>query len=458
MKKIHTTLAASAMMILSATPCVRALDGHDIVTADSLASMTLQTHTADEIKSARLKHDQKIITLGSASAPDAARLDSIRKLVDLFYYDQYRHFQDPEAPYFMFMSKDAKLGMGIGGSVRMRAWYDFAGSMPANGFSPYLIPVPGDPAHRRRLGATPGGTSLYLRVIGRNPLLGDVVAYVKGEFSGGDDNHFKLKKAYVTLSDWTIGYTNSVFDDPAAEAPTIDGAGQAGKGGRSAVLVRWDHRFRGKWSMGAGAMIPSSQVNDSDASTEPIDDWFPDIGVYGQFNLPHDGHVRLAGLMRVLPYRDLIAARNRNRIGWGVQLSSIFYPVPRLAVYAEANTGRGYSTYMGDLEIDRLDLMPCVDSPGKMYTPWAMGLNIGCKYNFRPNLYACMALAEARYFDRYNNVPDRYKYGLYGSWSLFWEPTPRMQVGAEYLAGKRVNSDGTHGSANRVDVLFQFSF
>ena len=47
--------------------------------------------------------------------------DSIRSMIDLFYVDQFRHFQDPRAPYFLFMSKDANLAMGIGGVVRIRA-------------------------------------------------------------------------------------------------------------------------------------------------------------------------------------------------------------------------------------------------------------------------------------------------------------------------------------------------
>ena len=34
-------------------------------------------------------------------------VDSIRRVISEFYYDQFRHFQDPGAPYFLFMSKDA---------------------------------------------------------------------------------------------------------------------------------------------------------------------------------------------------------------------------------------------------------------------------------------------------------------------------------------------------------------
>lgn len=113
---------------------------------------------------------------------------------------------------------------------------------------------------------------------------------------------------------------------------------------------------------------------------------------------------------------------------------------------------------MGDLSIGNYDLAYDSRHPSELYAPWAMGLNFGAQYNFRPNLYTCIVLAEARYFPRYGAAGDEYKYGLYGAWNLFWEPTSRIQCGVEYLAGRRNNIDHTHATANRVDVLFQFSF
>ncbi|MDE5989651.1 MAG: hypothetical protein K2H17_09660, partial [Duncaniella sp.] len=66
-----------------------------------------------------LVNDHKIIFFGQGDDPQA---DSIRNLVENFYYDQFRSFQDPQAPYFLFMSRDSQLAMGIGGMVRMRGY------------------------------------------------------------------------------------------------------------------------------------------------------------------------------------------------------------------------------------------------------------------------------------------------------------------------------------------------
>lgn len=112
---------------------------------------------------------------------------------------------------------------------------------------------------------------------------------------------------------------------------------------------------------------------------------------------------------------------------------------------------------MGDLSIGNYDLAYDSRHPGELYAPWAMGLNFGAQYNFRPNLYTCIVLAEARYFPRYGAAGDEYKYGLYGAWNLFWEPTSRIQCGVEYLAGRRNNIDHTrHGQPRRraFPILF----
>lgn len=454
LRRMLGSLAVCCVLCASAGETENAISVPD----DSLprVAMTLATNTAEEIKAAKLMSSHKILFAGDDEMPKASE-DSILYMVSSFYADQYRHFQDPLAPYFLLMSKDAKLAMGIGGAVRMRGWFDWNGSVPTNGFVPYMIPVPKDPGQRRGIGATPDGCAIFMRLIGRNASLGDIMGYIQGNFQG-DGHTFKLKKAYVQLKGFTVGYASTTFEDGDAAAPTIDGAGQNGISSVTRMLVRWDHSFRKNLDFAVSVELPSSQTDTDGELTKNLKDWFPDFAAYLQYNLPHDGHLRLSGLMRVLPYRDLVAAKNRNKIGWGVQFSGVVYPINRLALYLEANTGQGYESCTSDLSCGNFDLVADGGTPGRLYAPLAMGLSFGAKYNFLPNLYSCIALGEAHYFPKYSVKGDGYKYGLYGALNLFYEPTPRMQVGIEYLLGARHNFNGEHASANRIDALFQFSF
>lgn len=417
---------------------------------------SLSSMTGEELNRMRLSESHKIIAAGQME-PEVNE-DSIARTVALFYLDQFRSFSDPQVPYFLFMSKDAKLAMGIGGSVRMRAWGDFDGSVPTNGFVPYMIPVPSNPDQRRRIGGTPGGTALFFKVVGRNVAHGDFIGYIQCDFSGTNNVGFKLKKAYVTWKDWTLGWAATTFSDPAAEAPTIDGAGQNGKISHTTMLIRWMHTIKKHWEIAASLELPSSSVDADGTMAKALDDYLPDVAVFGQYQWSHDQHIRLSAVTRSIPYRDLINNQRHTIFGWGLQLSTLLYPIPRFGIYGQLSYGRGYQSYMGDLAVGQYDLVADKSTPGKLYAPEAIGANVGFKYNFSEKIYAAVALGQVRYLPDYSVEPTDYKYGQYAAVNLFYQPTSRILAGIEYLRGARHNFNGETGTANRIDVLFQFAF
>lgn len=396
---------------------------------------------------------------GDASRPLPAQ-DSVNRLINQFYLDQFRHSQDPKIPYFIFMSKDANVAMGMGGLVKMRTWFDWGGYLPSNGFSIYNIQIPDDPGKMRRLGFTPGGTSLFFTILGHNKLLGEYMGYIQGDFSGYNNVGFRLKKAYFTFRNFTVGYAPSTFSDPAAEPPVLDGAGPGAEMSRKNVLVRYLRTTRRGLSFGGSVEFSKSQTDvGDDNSAEASPDYLPDLAALLQYQWNSGkSHVRLSGLLRGIPYRDLIAGRNHTILGWGVQLSAVAKIFNPLTMYGIVSYGRGHSSYSGDLSIGNYDLVPDPSHLGRLYAPPMFGVTWGATYYFLHNIYATVALGELRYLPKENPGDSEYKYGLYGAVNCQWDITPRLTCGIEYLAGKRVDFDLAHGNANRVNVLFQFSF
>lgn len=387
-----------------------------------------------------------------------ADADSIRRRISMFYYDQFRHFSDPAAPYFMFMSKDAQLAMGIGGCVRMRGYYDWGGAIPASGFAPGLIPMTPDPTRRRQLGTTPAGTALFFRVLGRNKKLGDYQLYIECNFNGYQARDFHLKKAYAIINDFTIGYANSTFSDPAAIPPTVDAQGPNNKITPTAVLLRYMPSFGDRWSVAASVETPDPSIGADGVHTSKVSAWMPDFAAFGQYEWASGQHVRLAAIFRTLSYRDLVAARNRNTLGWGLQLSSTAHPAPQLTTYATLSYGHGYQSLGGDLLIVGHDLVDDPSDPGRLYAPAALGWCLGVQYNFRPDLFVSVSASQQRYLPARAVSPDEYKYGLFGAANIFWNLTPRIQVGAEIDIGLRRNFSGASASAQRIGAMAQFSF
>lgn len=406
-------------------------------------------------------NNTKIIYLDgkpSSAAEFDATEDSVRRVISNFYYDQFRHFQDPEAPYFLFMSKDAGLAMGIGGCVRMRGYYDWGGAVQAAGFAPYLIPMTPDPTYMRHFDTTPAGTCLFFRVIGRNKTLGDYQLYIEANFNGYQGRDFHLKKAYAIVNDFTIGYASSTFADPAAQPPTVDAQGPNNKISPTAVLVRYMPVVKDKWVFAASAETPATAAVASSVDAKTLVNWMPDWAAFAQYQWQKGQHVRLSGIVRTLSYRDLHTQQNYNPMGWGLQLSSVARPWAPVTTYASFNYGKGYAGLGGDLQIGNYDLVANPSEPGRLYAPKSYGWCLGVQYNFKPNLFMSVQASQTRYLPSHGANPDDYKYGIFGAVNVFWNLTPRIQTGAEFDLGLRHNFSGEQRWARRVGAMVQFSF
>lgn len=390
---------------------------------------------------------------------EAAR-DSLFRLLNNYYYDQFRHSQDPRAPYFMFLSKNGTMALGMGGVIRMRGYFDWNGSIPISGFSPYYIPIPKNPTSDKALAANPSGTAFFFTLLGHSSRFGDYVGHIEAGFSGYNNRDFKLKKAYIQTGDWTAGYATTTFEDTKAEPSTVDGAGANGINTRTNVLVRYMHTFKGNhWTVAGSIEIPSSSIDADGTTTKACADYVPDFAAFGQYQW-NDGmsHIRLSGLLRVLTYRNLLQEQNKNIVGWATQLSTVLKVLPQFNLYGIASVGQGHSSYTTDLAGGNFDLIAKEHQPGELYAPTAVGYVLGASYYFLPSLYCNVALSEQRYYPRINPDNSQYKYGLYGAFNLFWDVTPRFEVGIEYLAGKRMNFSGTKGNANRLTAMMMVSF
>ncbi len=384
----------------------------------------------------------------------------VRDKILNFYYDQFRHSQDPGAPYFLFMSKNSDLMMGIGGVVRMRGWYDWDGALPGNSFVPYSISMTPVPTRPRKLGTTASGTSLYFRLQGHNAVLGQFQAYIEANFNGYGGRDFHLKKSYVSFRDFTVGLANSTFSDPSAMAPMVDGAGANNKVDHTNVLVRYMPRLSTHWLAAVSVETPSTYIAADGKSTATCASYIPDVAAFMQYDWGHKNsqHLRLAAIYRSLPYRDLLAGRNHNMAGWGVQLSSVSHPLVPLTLYAAANYGAGYAGMSNDMGSGSYDLVADPSVPGKLYAPRLYGWSLGLQYNFTSSLFASISGSQLRYLPSKAVAPQEYKYGIMGTANVFWNPVPRVQLGAEFDLGRRVNFSSAHASAHRAAFIAQLSF
>lgn len=456
-RNIKSRRAAAVALIVCLVAAWGAPVRADYVVADSETTSPEASHPEQRSLSKLIESTKVIVPYGGT----VLNPDSVQSTIALFYINQFRHFQDPKAPYFMLMSKDSRLAMGVGGKVKFNGWYGWNGALSSSDFNPSGITIPHDPSAMRELGASASGTAVFFTLLGRSNRFGNYMAYVEGKFSGYNHVDFTLKKAYITLGNWTGGLATSTFCDPASQTPTVDGSGPNGRMDRSNILVRYMHTF-GKnrhWTVAGSFEFPSSDVTDDGVHTKKSPDYIPDLAALGQYQW--DGglsHVRISGLLRFIPYRDLVVGKNHTKAGWGLQLSTVVKAASPLTFYGHATIGEGHASYIGDLGDAGIDLIPDPSQPGKLRAPTIFSYSVGAKYNFTDNLYSCLAFSQLSNHPGSGAAPDMYKSGLYGAVNFFWDISPRFTVGAEYLIGRRENISGSHACADRVDAMLEFSF
>ncbi len=73
-----------------------------------------------------------------------------------------------------------------------------------------------------------------------------------------------------------------------------------------------------KWALAASVEIPStSTAVDSSKDAMVISNYVPDFAAFAQYEWAPGQHIRLSGILRTLPYRNLIQAENHTVMGMG---------------------------------------------------------------------------------------------------------------------------------------------
>lgn len=370
-----------------------------------------------------------------------------------------RRFQEPGIPRFVLTDRKGRFALGIGGYVKATAEYDFGGISKDIDFYPALIPNKGASHVRNQFQMDATTSTVYLKLVGHTKRLGDFVVYTAGNFRG-DGRGFELRNAYASLMGFTLGYDYGSFMDQAAIPPTIDFAGPNGMAIYHATQFRYERAFGKGWKAGIGVEMPvvnGITNNNLSISSQRM----PNFPAYLQYAWNPQSHVRAAAILRSMTYDNLVANKAESETGWGVLLSTKFNVCSKLQLFGQGIYGKGIAQFMNDLSNLDVDIVPDPERAGHMQVLPMMGWYGGMQYNFSKKVFISSTYGQSRLYseDNYPATPsEQYRYGQYLVANLFWNITPDMQVGAEYLRGWRTDFNDQTRHANRLNLAVQYSF
>ena len=284
-------------------------------------------------------------------------------------------------------------------------------------------------------------------------------AFIEGDFAGDGDT-FRLRHAFGQWNRVLAGKTWSAFMDTEASPEEVDFEGLNGRLNVRQAQVRLMPTRGKEYGLELSLEDPNPQVQDGQGVTRA-----PDVVAAGRFS-PHDRlHLKLS-----LIGRQIRAQANPDfgvgvskEYAWGASLSGRFF-TPYFdkedSLMFQLNGGNGIGRYVNDLasigsydgvfDPDNGDLQLFNIVAGYMsWQHWWGGVrNLRSNYTFG--------------FVEVNNPGfvegDAYKRTIRLSTNLFWTPTPRIDLGTEYLWGRRENEDGENGDASQIQLMARYRF
>ncbi|MDE7159726.1 MAG: porin [Muribaculaceae bacterium] len=377
-------------------------------------------------------------------------------------------FYIPGKRHLTVHSNDNRFHLTIGGYAKLTAGVDFGSPIDnSNEFIVSAIPMHLAPGNGAQFNISAMQSHLYFNFVAMPGEVNQIGVFIGANFLSNYNP--SLQFAYMKFRGFEAGYDYSLFSDPGAGVPTIDYEGPNAFTALPTVVAGYSHTLgkNRRWSVGGGIEAPAYSVtpgNDAAAVTQRV----PDIPVWARYSWNRgDSWVRLSAVVRNLIYHDGVSRKNVDKVGWGVQLSGKSTVAPNLTAYWQGVYGNGIASKMQDLSGLGLDMTPDSGLPGgEMNLVPAWGAYMGLQYDFSRSVYCSMTYSHIRtYADRYNHVvdggtawADQYRYGQYAVANVFWNITPVIQTGVEYIYGRRVNYGGDQAHDNRLQCMVQLNF
>ncbi len=368
------------------------------------------------------------------------------------------------APSFAFVTKNGKFMLGVGGSVKVTVGYDMGHPIQdMDEFTTSEIPMQPMDGNGARFDLSAAQTGLYLNFIALPGDKNQIGAFLS--FNLLDNYKPNLQYAYLKYRGFQAGYDYNLFSDPGACPPTIDYEGPNSFTACPTAGIRYGVDFgRNKaFRFSLGAELPFESFTTMQRRTANVNQRVPDIPVALQYSWGGgDSWVRVSGVIRNMYYRNLVTAKNVDKVGFGVQLSGKANILPQLTAYYQAVYGKGIGSYIQDLYGLGCDLMPEGDNGG-MQCVESWGAYGGLRYQFSPKVSCSATYSHVRnYAKNYEGGStawrDQYRYGQYVVANVFYNISPYFQTGLEYLWGRRVNYDNMKCADTRVQAMFQLTF
>ncbi len=283
--------------------------------------------------------------------------------------------------------------------------------------------------------------------------------------------NFRLRQAYGQFGGLLIGQTWSTFFDVDNGPESVDFNGAIGSTFIRQAMIRYAYPTKDNGTFTGAIENPVSYVYDNTGSGVPTKAGFsrvPDL--VGRWDKSYPwGALSLRGVVHQLLIKDNAANLSASTYGYGLSASGIYKASGDDLINWAVTTGTGIGRYFNYIEGAVYD--PVRNSILKEHVA---GLVLGYQHKYSPTLRFDSSLG---YQYSYNNDYTRFaldpankldsaalgQYALNRSVvqahvGLIWNPVKNVDLGYEWIIGRRKTLNGERGDANRVNFSAKYNF
>ena len=289
--------------------------------------------------------------------------------------------------------------------------------------------------------------------------VGILRAFIEGDFASEGDT-FRLRHAFGQWNRVLAGKTWSAFVDTKATPEEVDFEGLNGRISLRQTQVRISPRIGETFEFQFSLEDPNPQIQNGDGVTRA-----PDVVMSGRFQPNERLHTKVALMARQiraqLAIGDVGVGGVDKQYAWGLSVSGR-YATPRFdkrdSVLFQLNTGDGIGRYVNDLaSVGNYDGI--VDpQTGELRLFDVFSGYISGQHWWGGTARSNVTLGYVEVDNPDFVAGDAYKKTIRASANIFWTPTPRIDIGVEYLWGRRENENGDEGDATQVQAAARYRF
>jgi hypothetical protein len=349
---------------------------------------------------------------------------------------------------FYIYSKDEKSYLQIYGSVRLNGAYDINGLQSQSTFSTYDIPT-GDNNIDKRFYMAPYQTRFgfgsHLKTS-----LGNFNLKLECDFFGSGENAFRIRHAYGTGYNFLLGQTWSLFGDPGSIPVTVDPDGPNSSLSERTIQIRYQPAVaKISWAVAIESPKPDVSTPDS-TQLEPVYQSFPDITSLVKLKTQR-GYFQLSGVFRSISVRNFDESVG-TLAGYGGFFSGKFDFTKKITIFFQFTIGKGISRYIAGLKGNGQDVIYDEQNKTNVLLGTYGGYICG-SINWNKKISSNITFGLLDIFNKDFQPDDSFKRSFYFSLNTFLIVVKSSRIGIEYDLGKRLDKDGSSGTANRISFI-----